>query len=971
MKQIRQLILGILFLLPIFMSAQDVINGNVKDDTGMELPGVSVIVKGTTNGTATDFDGNFELKIDDANAILVFSFVGYENIELAATDNMQVNMQESTESLDEVVLIGYGQTTKKDATGAVEKVGVKEFNPDVFGSPEQLITGKTAGVNVVPPSGRPGESGTIKIRGGVSSLSASNSPLIVIDGVPVDQNGPALNTINPSDIESFNILKDASATAIYGSRASNGVILITTKSGKMNADLKVDFSSAFSSGTASNTVDNLSTEDFIAAIRALPDNADQIALLGDADTNWQDEIYQSAFGTDNNLTISEGFENTSYRISLGYLYQEGILKTSEYNRKSASFNLRQNMFDNKLKMDFNIRASWAQDEFANDGAIGAAVQFDPTKPIYSGNSQFGGYWEWLDANDPTKPLNLAPLNPLGLLEQNTNHAGTERYIGNAKFDYKFGFLEGLSLITNLGFDYSTTAGRTFGSADSAGGFNNEGSKGAYNSLRRNTLADVYINYAQTFNDVHKIDAMLGQSFQDFYRENDSYTLFGNGTEDRALPFASTNALLSYMARVNYTYDSRYLLTVTFRRDGSSRFAPENRWGNFFSGALAWNIAEEAFLEDSETISTLKLRVGYGETGQQEIGSDFGYLPVYTPGGNRVRYQFGNRFVNTVRPEGYDADIKWEESATYNIGLDYGFLEDRITGSVEFFKRTSTDILSTVAPPAGSNLSNELFTNIGDLESSGIEFTVNADIVQQDDFTWNVGFNVSYLQNEIVKLNLVDDPNSPGIATGGISGGVGNTIQTHKVGEAQSSFLVFKQVYDNAGNPLEGVYEDLNADGVINDQDKYIFNNPNPDYVFGFSSYMNWRNWDLNFTMRATLGNYVYNNVASDLGNEFALRPLNSIRNVHASIADTQFVNSEFFSDYYVQDASFLKMDNISLGYNFANLAEGEVILRLYGTVQNVFTVTDYEGLDPEINGGIDNNFYPRPRTFLVGFNVNF
>lgn len=966
MKQIRQLVLGILFILPLFMSAQDIINGNVKDDTGMELPGVSVIIKGTTNGTATDFDGNFELKVDDANAILVFSFVGYKNIELTASDNMTVVMQESSESLDEVILIGYGQTTKKDATGAVEKVGIEEFNPGVFGSPEQLITGKTAGVNVVPPSGRPGEGGTIKIRGGNSSLSANNSPLIVVDGVPIDQNGPALNTINPNDIESFTILKDASATAIYGSRATNGVIIITTKSGKMNQDMKVGFDSSFSLGTRYNKVDVLSTDEFRSAIQATG-TPEGIELLGDADTDWQDQIFQTAFATDNNLTISEGFDNSSYRISIGYLYQEGILKTSLYDRKSASLNFRQNLFDNSLKMDFNIRGSFAGDDFANDGALDSAVRFDPTQPVYSGNSDYGGYWEWLDTDG--SPAGLAPRNPLGLLEQNTNHAATDRYIGNAKFDYKLPFLDGLSVVANFGFDYAKVSGRTFSPETSAGGFDSKGSSGVYSSLRRNTLADIYINYVNTFNDVHKIDVILGQSFQDFYREKDSKSITGLGAVNETV-FATTNALLSYFGRVNYTFDSRYLFTFTYRRDGSSRFAPENRWGNFLSGAFAWNIAEEAFLKDSEAISTLKLRLGYGETGQQEIGNDFGYLPVYTTGQNNVRYQFGNRFVNTLRPEGYDANIKWEASATYNIGLDYGFLEDRITGAIEYFKRETSDVLSTVSPAAGSNLTNSLFTNIGDLESSGIEFSINADIVQQDDFTWNVGFNATYLENEIKKLNTIDDPSSPGLATGEISGGVGNTIQTQKVGEAQNSFLVFKQVYDNNGNPIDGVYVDRDQDGKFTDADKYVFKSPNPDYLLGLSSYMNWRNLDLSFTLRASLGNYAYNNIAAK-ASVTNLSDLGTNRNVHDSYLDTGFQEVQLWSDYYIQDASFLKMDNIVLGYKFNDLKGGDIGLRIYTLVQNVFTITDYEGLDPEINGGIDNNFYPRPRTFLVGFNVNF
>jgi len=972
MKQIRQLILGIFFLLPLFMSAQDIIKGNVKDDTGTELPGVSILVKGTTNGTATDFDGNFEIEVDDANAILVFSFIGYENVELPVTANMNVTMQESTESLDEIILTGYGQTTKKDATGAVERVGVEEFNPGVVLSPEQLITGKTAGVNVVPPGGAPGEGATIKIRGGVSSLGKNNSPLIVIDGIPIDQqNSAALNSINPSDIESFSILKDASSTAIYGSRATNGVILITTKSGKMNQDMKVSFDSYFSVGEVSNTVDVLSTEQFINAINGLPNNDNQVPLLGNESTNWQDQIYQTAFGTDNNLTVSEGFENSSYRASIGYTKQEGVLKTSEFNRTSFSFNFRQNLFDNSLKMDFNIRASFIGDDFADGGAIGSAISFDPTKPVLSGNQAYGGYWEWLDPNSPggTEPFSLATKNPVGLLNQNKNHAGTERYLGNAKFDYKFGFLEGLNLVANFGFDYSEVGGRTMTPATSASGFFNGGTQGTYGSLKRNTLADIYFQYNNEFG-AHKIDAMLGQSFQDFYRENKSFGVDANGAESNVFT-ASTNALLSYIARVNYTYDSRYLATATIRRDGSSRFAPENRWGNFFSVALAWNIAEEAFLENSETVSTLKLRVGFGQTGQQEIDQDFAYLPTYTPGGDNVRYQFGDRFVYTVRPEEYDKNIKWEESATYNIGIDYGFLNDRINGSIEYFTRNSSDIINKISVPAGSNLSNELFTNIGDLNSKGVEFSINWDIVQNENFTWNLNFNATWLENEITKLNNVFDPSSPGQAVGGISGGVGNNVQTNKVGFAQSSFLVYKQVYDTNGNPLEGVYEDLNGDGIWNDQDKYIYKSPNPDYLMGFSSYMNYKNWDLNFVMRASIGNYAYNNVASAQGDATRLRAINIIGNVHASYLETNFQNSQFWSDYFVQDASFLKMDNVSLGYRFNNIKDGEVGLKLYGTVQNVFTITNYEGLDPEINGGIDNNFYPRPRTFLVGFNINF
>ena len=967
MKKIRQLIFAILFLLPLMITAQDVIEGTVKDQQGTALPGVSVVVKGTDTGTATDFDGNFSIEVEDQGIILVFSYLGYTNVESIVSSNMEIIMNESAESLDEVVLIGYGQTTKKDATGAVEKVSEKEFNVGAITSPEQLITGKTAGVNVTPPSGRPGESGTVKIRGGISSLS-NNSPLYVIDGVPIDQKGPAANTINPNDILSFNILKDASATAIYGSRATNGVIIITTKSGKMNAGFRVEIDSKFSAGVKANTVDVLSTDEFRTAIGAL-NNPDASNLLTSENTNWQEEIYQTAFGSDNNIILSEGFENSSYRFSIGYVTQSGILKTGDFSRPSSSLKFRQNLFDNTLKMDFNISGAWTQERYADQGAIGNAIGFDPTKPVYSGQPEFGGYWEWINQDGSVNTL--SPRNPVGQLNQNQDNANNSRFIGNAKFDYSFPFVEGLKLVVNLGFDYSEGKGSFIVPAESASGFNDNGSVRNYTSMNRNTLADVYLNYVKTINEAHKIDVMLGHSFQDFYREYGNITETGLGTITGNPRVVSLNALESIFARANYVYDDRYLLTFTYRRDGSSRFAPENRWANFYSGALAWNIAEEAFMEDSNAISTLKLRLGYGQTGQQEIDSDFGYLPIYTPGDAAVQYPFGNDYHYTLRPEGYDKNIKWEESGTGNIGLDFGFSNDVVTGSIEYFKRESTDVLSTIAPPAGSNLTNILYTNIGDLSSQGVEFTLNANLFQKQNFNWNVNFNATWLSNEVKKLNNVEDPESSGYAQGAISGGVGNTIQTHKVGYPQFSYLVYQQVYNESGAPLEGVFVDQNEDGIINDADKRIYKNPNPDYLFGFSSYMNYKNFDFSFTMRASLGNYAYNNVASSTGYSQAMYQLGSLRNVHASLLDTDFDTQQLWSDYFIQDASFLKMDNISLGYTFQDIKQGELGFRLYTSVQNVFTITEYDGIDPEISGGIDNNFYPRPRTFLLGFNINF
>ncbi len=974
MKKMKMKLLLIMLLTYIGISAQIKVSGVVYEQSNnLPLPGVNVILKGTTKGTTSDFDGKYEITANKGD-ILVFSYIGFQNQEIVvSTATLDINLVESPNKLDEVVIIGYGTTTVKDATGAISKVTSKDFNGGAIASPEQLISGKTAGVNVIPPSGQPGQGATIRIRGGASSLNGSGgstSPLIVVDGVAIDQNGPALNSVNPNDIESFVILKDASATAIYGSRASAGVILITTKSGKLNAPFKVEISSLVSVGKTANRAEVLSPEQYRAATIA-SGNDTAISLLGDANTNWQDQIYQQAYGSDNNITFSQGFKNSSYRVSIGYLDQSGVLKTSNFKRNTASINFKNYLFDRSLKIDLNIRGSLSKDHFANGGAIGNAVTFDPTQPIFSGSELYGGYWEWLQSNGD--PSGLAPRNPLGLLKQNSNIADTRRVLGNIKLDYSIPYLEGLKANLNLGFDYADVEGDTETLATSAGGFNTVGNIGTYTSLRRSTTSDFYLNYVKDFESIKSnIDFTLGHSFQKFTRFNDSSNINGNGVVPNVTSARTHNSLVSYFGRLNYSYDSKYLLTFTYRRDGSSRFSPENRWGNFLSGAFAWNISEEAFLKDSETISSLKLRLGYGQTGQQEIGSDFGFLPVYQDSADNFSYTLGGQPFNTIRPNGYDVNIKWEESTTYNLGLDFGFINNRITGSLEYFFTETEDILNNVNPPAGANLTNTLFTNIGDLENSGIEFSLASDIIQQKDFNWNLGFNISYYENKIVKLSTVDDPDSQGQATGTIAGGIGNTVQTQKIGLPQNSFLVYKQVYDTDGTPLDGVYEDLNGDGVFTTEDKYIFNNPNADYIIGISSTMNYKKFDLNFTLRGSIGNYVYNNVASANGNQFGLHSLGSNRNVDTSFLNTEFNNVQLWSDYYVQDASFLKMDNITLGYNFNDLiANDNINLRMYTTVQNVFTITNYDGLDPEVNGGIDNNLFPRPRTFLLGLNINF
>jgi len=972
MRNFKQILLSMLMLLPFAMFAQQTVKGKVLEkSTGQPLPGVNIIVKGTTNGTTTDFDGTFNLDVKKQNAILVFSYLGYKTQEIAASNSlMTVSLVQNAQALNQVVIIGYGQTTKKDATGSIEKVSTKDFNKGAIASAGQLIAGKTAGVQVIPSDGTPGKGATIKIRGGVSSLNASNSPLIVIDGVPVDQQGPALNSINPNDIESFTILKDASASAIYGSRASGGVIIITTKSGKTNGAMKVNFNSYLSIATQADQVAVLSTSQFINAINTYG-SASDIAKLGTANTNWQDKIFDTAYGTDNNLSISGGFKHSSYRVSLGYLNQDGLLKTSNVERTSLDAKYIQHLLKDNLKITANFKGAFVDDTFANQGAIGAAVRFDPTKPVFSGNSDFGGFYEWLDG---AVPLNLAPRNPVGLLKQNHSVAETRRTISNIQFDYKIPQVKGLRANLNLGYDYADVKGNFTIPAEAASNFLDKGLTGGNFELKRNVLVDFYLNYVKEFDKIDsKIDVTAGQSYQDFHRERSNFSIDGLGVENKPLPFATENSLVSYFGRANYTFKDKYLLTYTFRRDGSSRFAPKNRWGNFNSVALAWNISDENFLKDSKVLSNLKLRLGYGETGQQELSQgDFPYLAKYTPGDAKVRYEFGNTFFSTLRPEGFDENIKWETSDTYNIGLDYGFLNDRITGTVDVFYRTTRDLLNAVVPAAGSNLDNLIVTNVGDLKNNGVELSLNVKAFQNDDFEWNFNVNTSFLNNEITKLTASNDPTFIGNQTGdNISGGVGNKIQINTVGFGQNAFFVFKQVFDANGKPIEGVYEDLNGDGVININDRRQFHDPNADMLLGFTNYLRFKKMDLSFTLRASFGNYAYNNVASSLGNAFSLTTLNAIGNVSSSFLDTKFQNQRLFSDYYVQDASFLKMDNITFGYNFDKVFSKKMNLRLYSTVQNVFTITDYSGVDPEISGGIDNNFNPRPRTFLFGFNLNF
>jgi iron complex outermembrane receptor protein len=970
----QKFILFLAFLIPIGMFAQTKVSGVVTEEaTGMPLLGVNVVIKGTTTGTTTDFDGKYQINVSDGQTI-VFTYVGYKTQEILYTGQatIDVALAEDTSKLDEVVVVGYGSAVKKDVTGSVESVSTEDFNAGAIVSPEQLIAGKTAGVQVTPPSGAPGSGSTIRVRGGVSSLAANTNPLIVVDGVPLDPSSSGINYINANDIESFTVLKDASAASIYGSRATAGVILITTKKGKSGSPFNISVNHFTSIGENFNEIDVLSSSEFRNLVTQ-NGNANQIAQLGNASTDWQDQIYRGGLTADTNVTVSGAFDNSNYRASVGYVVQEGTLRNSRVDRWTGSVKFIQRLLNDDLRIEANVLGSILEDEFANTGAIGAAVSFDPTQTVFDPTSPFGGYTEIVDAAGNINPI--AVRNPVGLLEQNSNIAQTRRSTGSLKIDYTLPFFRDIKLTAIGGYDYNEVSGNTAIPPEAASNFNQEGVTGFYENLNRNRLLDLYANYKKTFEDIKTtVDATVGHSFQRFYRSNISESTTGVGVTNQFKSIGE-NALESYFGRVNVDYDGKYLLTVNLRNDISSRLNPDDRSDIFGGVSLGWNIIDENFMKDSKVFSQLKLRAGYGEVGQQEIGPDYGFLPRFTFGDARVQYQFGYntdgspRFVTTLRPEEYDQNLRWERSKSINLGLDFGFFNDRLTGSIEVYEDKVEDLLNFIPIPAGTNLSNALLTNIGNLERRGLEISLNAAIVEKENFSWTTNFNVSFFDNEITKLFLTDNTDSPGVLTGGISGGVGNTIQINSVGHEVNSFYVFKQIYDSNGAPIEGAYVDINGDGVVNIDDRYRYKSPNADAVIGFSSYMQTGNFDFSFTMRASLGNYAYNNVASNTGNIQSLFGANSINNVNASILDTGFQNQQLFSDYYVQNASFLKLDNISVGYTIDDLFDN-ARLRVYVAGQNLITITDYDGLDPEISGGIDNNFYPRQRNILMGLNFN-
>lgn len=977
----------LLFLTSISAIAQRVIVGIVSDEENNEpLIGATVKAVGSSEAAVTDIDGKYSISVKNTITALEISYVGYDTkqVPVAAANVINITLG-AGKILEEVVVVGYGSKKKKDLTGAVSSVSSKDFNPGNLTTPEQLVSGKIAGVQITSNGGAPGAGSRIRIRGG-TSLNASNDPLIVIDGVPVDNGGIAgspnpLSLINPNDIENVTVLKDASAAAIYGARGANGVMIITTKKGATGGKLNIELNSVNSLSNLTNYVDTYSADEFRNLINT-SGTEQQKNLLGDASTNWQEEIYRNAMSTDNNLTFSGGVKKLPYRLNIGYLNQNGVLLRSNMNRYSAGLSINPSFFDDQLKLNLNAKFNRTKSFFADQGAIGSAVTFDPTQSTTSDTTLYGGYFEWLD--NVKRPIVLAPRNPLGLLYQKDDIGFANRFLGNFSADYTIKQLPGVRLNVNVGTDRVTSNGTVFIPETAASTFTRKGTNNSYEFEKYNNLLETFAHYTKELGK-NKIDASLGHTYQKWHSMSpnlpDINAVGDTVNEAAPFPFETENLLISFVGRLNYTFNEKYLLTATLRNDHSSRFSPNTRSGWFPSAAFAWRIASEDFLKDNQTVSDLKLRLGWGVTGQQDIFNDYPYIPNYYQGNFTAQVQFGNQFVSVLRPDAYDPNIKWEETTTYNAGLDYGFFDGRLNGSFDVYQKNTKDLLASIPVPAGTNFSDKVLTNVGSIENKGFEIVINGKAIATRKTNLEFGFNYSLNQNKITKLNTIDKDNDVGILTGGISGGVGNNIQVNTVGYSINTFYVYEQKIGEDGKPIQGAnllesFVDRNEDGVINSDDRYRYKQSEPQSFLGFNSNFSHGNLFGGFVMRASLGNFMYNNVASNLGYFAASNGSKKfLTNIHSSFDDTGFVKDptaeQFLSDYYITDASFLRMDNASIGYNLSNLLNNKIKLSASFIVQNVFVLSKYEGLDPEIAGGIDNNIYPRPRTYSVALNFQF
>ena len=983
------LIIICLFTTMSLQAQQKTVKGQIIDASQLPIPGVTVTVQNKKTATISNAKGEFAIAVNQGD-VLIFTSIGFAKVEkkVGNSDVLNLVMSEVTTGLDEVVVVGYGTSRKKDLTGAVTTINSKDFQTGVISTPEQLIAGKVPGVSIISNSGQPGAGSTIRIRGG-SSLSASNNPLIVIDGVPLDNDAVSgasnsLSFINPNDIESFTVLKDASASAIYGTRASNGVIIITTKKGK--GAMKINFSSVNSVSTLVKKVSVLSADQIRTIVNEKGSTA-QKAMLGTANTDWQDAIYRQALATYNNLSISGQAGFLPYRISLGFQNQQGILKTDNLQRTSIGISLNPTFFENHLKVDINLKGSLQKARFGNTGAIGAAISFDPTQPIYAteGKQRFGGYFEWLDKTSASGLVNLAGRNPLGLLEQRFDESSPQRSIGNIQLDYKFHFLPELRANLNLGYDISKGAGTVYESDSSANGYlagGVGGSNNSYKQTKSNTLLEFYLNYTKDLKSIEsKFDILAGYSFNNYKTTNYNYPSYNaRGVKyvntDPAFPFNTPeNTLISFFGRANYAFKDRYFLTATLRRDGSSRFAPANRWGLFPSIALAWNVKDESFLKSSKVVSALKVRSSYGVTGQQDGIGNYDYISYFALSAANASYQFGDTYLQGFRPGGFYSNRKWEETASTNLAIDYGLFDNRISGSVDFYVKNTKDLLNNIPQPAGTNFTAFIVANVGSMENKGVEFSINTQPIRKNNLTWNLDFNATYNQNTITNLTVVpQDKNYLGFPSGTIAGGIGGQFAfINAVGFSRNTFNLYKQVYNENGRPIEGVFVDQDGDGLINQNDLYKGKSSIPKVFLGMSNSVNFKKWNIGFVMRASFDNYVYNNNYSQSGVLNQITGNTVLYNASTNYLDTQFKGNsqQLLSDYYIQNASFLRMDNANVSYDFGKVLGGTANLRLNANAQNVFILTKYKGLDPEVSGGIDNNLYPRPRILALGLNLDF
>ena len=1046
------LILGLLLSVSAF-AQQISVKGHVKDATGEPIIGATVRVEGQQGGAVTDFDGNFVIQAGKGSAITI-SYIGYQPAKVVAAESVVITLQEDNQTLKDVVVIGYGRAKKSDLTGSVTAIKPDDMNHGLQTNAQDMISGKIAGVSVVSDGGTPGGSATIRIRGG-SSLNASNDPLIVIDGLAMDNYGVQglsnpLSMVNPNDIESFTVLKDASATAIYGSRASNGVIIITTKKGRAGQAPRVSYSGNVSIATKKNTLDVLNATEYRQFIKdTYGEDSKAYKELGwytmkelssektfdkegkftgykgtyekgeqnFADTDWQNEILRTTVSTDHNITVAGGLKNLPYRVSLGYTNNQGIIKTSKFERYTASVNLSPSLLNDHLKFNINGKGMIAKSRYADGGAIGAARYMDPTKPVRANGNDiytkyFGGYAQWYTASTfkdsawlQTSNRN-ATGNPVALLDLKNDRATAKSFVGNIEVDYSFHGLEDLHLHMNGGADFSTGNQKTtispYSTTNNYYGYDGWNTKDTYN-----LSYNAYLQYMKDFEKIHHLDAMAGYEWQHFHVKSDhngwgwipstseatreTFNPDGSHKADEPLAntkfdaptsetkYASEYYLVSFFGRLNYSLMDRYLLTFTLRSDGSSRFHKDKRWGVFPSAAFAWKLKEETFLKDINVLSDAKLRLGWGITGQQEGIGDYGYLESYKPNADHAYYNIGLNKGLTYRPDARNEKLTWEKTTTYNAGLDLSFYNDRLMFNLDWYYRKTTDLINTVYVSAGSTFRNKLTSNIGSLHNSGFEFSTTVRPIQTKDFRWEVNYNLTYNHNEIDEL-IGGDSKNYYVETGGISAGTGGTIQAHAVGHAASSFYVYQQAYDKAGKIIPNTYVDRNGNGITDSGDRYYYYKPAADVTMGLGSKMIYKNWDFSFAMRASLGNYVYNNnlagaINVGSGSIYSLGYLANRPKDAVALHLTNPLTEQFYSDAFVENASFLKMDNITLGYSFADLLKSGsyngISGRVYATVQNVFTITKYNGLDPEIANGIDNSLYPRPFTMVLGLSLNF